>query len=285
MKKFYFNTITTHGMIEQDGIAYGYNDNNITSNMDTHCHDYYEMTYMNAGEAVQIINDKPYYVSKGSLIILSPKDCHSHHSLSKINPVNCNFQNTNMLSYIPDPAVFPIVIDLEPYFQQQIEHLLYLLMNEIDHHKPQHAKAAWNFLDSIFLLVSRNLNNTQRDLSASLENVLTYTIDHLRDVTFTDAVNVCGTSKGNFCRIFKKNFGKTFREFLVDLRIEQAKKLLLNTTHTLETIYKDCGYNNSRPFFLDFRKKCGMTPQQFRKLGRSALEEEKSTRTTFTPNT
>ena len=274
MHMYHFANVAERGMIFRDGIAFGYSNNNIISNLDTHTHDYYEMTYMCDGEAVQIINDKPHYVHKGSLIILSPNDNHSHHSLTKIVPLNCSFQSTKALSYLPNADAFPIVLELDEYFQQQIEHLFYLLMVEIKNDRSQHAKAEWNFLDSIFLLVSRNLTNSQQNLTSAMEQILSYTINHLQDIKFSDAAQIYGTSEGNFCRMFKKNFNMTFTEFVTNLRIEQAKKLLLNTQHKIEFIYKQCGYNNSRPFFMDFKKRCGVTPHQFRKQNKSLPQTE-----------
>lgn len=282
MRTFHLNDSENRGMIYRDGIAFGYSDNNIISNLSVHSHNYYEMTYMCDGEAIQIINDKPYYVRKGSLIILSPhKDCHSHHSLTKIIPLNCSFEKADMLSYFPNPSSFPIILNLDEYFQQQIEHLFYLLMEEMRNNRPQHAKAEWNFLDSIFLLVSRNLSNGSPNMNSSMEQAISYTINHLQDVKFADVAQIYGTSEGNFCRMFKKSFHMTFTEFVTNLRIEQSKKLLLNTHYKVETVYKQCGYNNSRPFFLDFKKRCGMTPLQFRKqyqgesdLGPSELQPE-----------
>lgn len=273
MRTFHLEDSENRGMIYRDGIAFGYSDNNIISNLSAHSHSYYEMTYMCDGEAVQIINNKPYYVHKGSLIILSPhKDYHSHHSLTKIVPLNCSFEKTDVLSYFPDPSVFPIVLDLDEYFQQQIEHLFYLLMVEIKNNRSQHAKAEWNFLDSIFLLISRNLSKGSPNMNSAMEQILSYTINHLQDVKFSDVAQIYGTSEGNFCRMFKKSFNMTFTEFVTNLRIEQAKKLLLNTQLKVESIYKQCGYNNSRPFFLDFKKRCGVTPHQFRKQNRNDSE-------------
>lgn len=56
------------------------------------------------------------------------------------------------------------------------------------------------------------------------------------------------------------------KEYLNDLRLKHAKKLLLETDLSTNEIAQMSGYENYSPFYLLFLKKIGMAPQEFRLL-------------------
>jgi AraC-like DNA-binding protein len=64
---------------------------------------------------------------------------------------------------------------------------------------------------------------------------------------------------------FKDNFGLTFQEYLMNLRCEKAKQLLLLTNHTMLDICLENGFSDIKYFNRGFLKKYGCTPKQYRK--------------------
>lgn len=67
-------------------------------------------------------------------------------------------------------------------------------------------------------------------------------------------------------QLFKKETGQGFLEYLTQIRMEQAKKLLINTQFKAYEISEMVGYNNPKYFSRAFYKYCGCTPTQFRNL-------------------
>ncbi|MFC4102662.1 response regulator [Paenibacillus xanthanilyticus] len=67
------------------------------------------------------------------------------------------------------------------------------------------------------------------------------------------------------CQLFKKNLGKTFSEYISELRIKKARKLLKQTNLSIEEIAIQTGYVEYYYFNKVFKKHCGMTPAKFRK--------------------
>ncbi len=66
-------------------------------------------------------------------------------------------------------------------------------------------------------------------------------------------------------QLFKAETGQLFSAYLNKIRIENAKKLLLNTNHTLSEVSLQCGYANISYFYNIFKKITGQTPSQYRK--------------------
>ncbi len=68
-----------------------------------------------------------------------------------------------------------------------------------------------------------------------------------------------------FSDYFKKHFSRGFTDYLTAVRIEKAKKLLLETDWNMELIAQQTGFSGSSYFIRAFRKSLHMTPAQYRK--------------------
>lgn len=68
-----------------------------------------------------------------------------------------------------------------------------------------------------------------------------------------------------FSTFFKEETGKTFVEYLTQVRMEKAKDLLLNTDRMLYAIAEQVGYENPAYFTVAFKKQTGLGPREFRK--------------------
>lgn len=71
-------------------------------------------------------------------------------------------------------------------------------------------------------------------------------------------------SKNSLYAYFKECYGKTVNEFIVDARMERAKQLLLNRSEPIYAVAESVGIDNHTYFCKLFKKKNGMTPNQYR---------------------
>lgn len=69
-------------------------------------------------------------------------------------------------------------------------------------------------------------------------------------------------------KIFKEDTGVTFKEFLTELRIESAKKLLRGGDVSLKEVGHKVGYNDTSYFIRSFKKHEGITPKDYQRLNR-----------------
>lgn len=67
-------------------------------------------------------------------------------------------------------------------------------------------------------------------------------------------------------RIFKEHFGITITNYLLQIRITHAKRLLRFTDLSIDKISRECGMNDANYFSRTFKKIEGITPGQFRKM-------------------
>lgn len=68
-----------------------------------------------------------------------------------------------------------------------------------------------------------------------------------------------------FSSYFKKNTGENFKNYLTDIRMREAAKLLRNTDYKAYEVANAVGYKNVRQFNENFRGKYGKSPNEYRK--------------------
>jgi two-component system response regulator YesN len=72
-------------------------------------------------------------------------------------------------------------------------------------------------------------------------------------------------SENYFSNVFTKETGKTFSQFLQEIRVEQAKRLLKEEEHYWTLIGEKVGFENPKYFTKVFKKYTGVTPKQYAK--------------------
>lgn len=78
--------------------------------------------------------------------------------------------------------------------------------------------------------------------------------------------SVAGLSPSHFCRMFRAATGKTFREYLRDIRIARAQDLLAGSYRTLTEIAIETGFYDLPHFDKVFVKEVGVSPRAFRSM-------------------
>ncbi|MCB9057773.1 MAG: helix-turn-helix transcriptional regulator [Calditrichae bacterium] len=99
-----------------------------------------------------------------------------------------------------------------------------------------------------------------------LEKLDNFLVNHYHEnITVSDASNLIGMNTSSFCRYFKKHTRMTFSDYLNQLRINYACRLLLNNTLSVSQICYEVGYNNISHFNRQFKRICKKTPQEYKK--------------------
>ena len=105
------------------------------------------------------------------------------------------------------------------------------------------------------------------------ENVYEKNMSVLRDyidyhfmthISVQDLCDLIKVSPQHLCRVFKECTGKRPTEYMNMVRIENAKKLLLSSEHSIETIALWCGFDNFNYFCKTFKKQENMTAKEYR---------------------
>lgn len=84
------------------------------------------------------------------------------------------------------------------------------------------------------------------------------------EITLNMVASHVGISPSYFSTIFRQETGKSFTEYLTEIRMEKAKELLRCTNKKTAEISFDIGYRDSHYFSYIFKKTQGVTPKEYR---------------------
>lgn len=87
----------------------------------------------------------------------------------------------------------------------------------------------------------------------------------LQNLSVTEAARRCGCSVRHFSRLFKARCGVTLLAKQIDLRLQRAQQLLLETDAKIITIAMDSGFQHLGLFTAMFKRRFGMTPSAWRR--------------------
>lgn len=111
----------------------------------------------------------------------------------------------------------------------------------------------------------QNAKKTNERDKRDIKAVLLFMRCHYGEtITLDDLVRQTYMSKYHFCHRFKQSTGMSPYQFLVRVRIENARKLLLNSDDSLDTIADKCGFGNAGSFIRHFKRITGRTPSELR---------------------
>lgn len=106
-----------------------------------------------------------------------------------------------------------------------------------------------------------NISEMQR-----MEKIYTYVLANYREeISLEKIAGIANLSISSFCRYFKIMTNKTFFEFLIEIRISNACRALVEDKLPIEVICYESGFNNVSNFYRHFNKVAGMTPFAYKK--------------------
>ncbi|WP_298237744.1 helix-turn-helix transcriptional regulator [uncultured Algibacter sp.] len=100
-----------------------------------------------------------------------------------------------------------------------------------------------------------------------MQNIFEYTMNNFqKEISLNTISEVANMTKNAFCKYFKKRTNKTYVQFLNELRIEHACKLLLsNKDLSVIQIAEQAGFNNMSNFNRQFKNLKNTSPSEFKK--------------------
>ncbi len=90
--------------------------------------------------------------------------------------------------------------------------------------------------------------------------------NYMKDVSLEEMAQIVELSPAYFSRLFKQVEGINYIDYLTQIRINNAKNMLKNTTVSVKTIAAEVGYGNEKYFRKLFKKEVGIRPSEYRKL-------------------
>lgn len=129
----------------------------------------------------------------------------------------------------------------------------------------KHKKAALVLLELLQYLYD-NFYGKKMPISKEAECMKKYIEEHIsQNIALKELSDLVYLSESQVIRSFKREFGLSPHEYSLNLKLEQAKKLLRNTTLMVREIAEYLGFCDAHYFSYIFKHKTGKTPLEYRR--------------------
>lgn len=245
-----------------------------------HYHPEFELTYIVKGSGYRIVGNTYEYFKEGDLVLLgsnlphtwtgkSNQASHSEaiviqfssemfHSLLvyeeaehvfnmlKDAAMGLNFKSTNEIVKKIDKVLS------SNRFEKIIN--LILLLNKL-------SKESYKIIspNSFHTIVSKKNESRINKVCLFIQH------NYNKKLTLQQLADLIHVTESNFCKFFKKTTGKTYTDYLNEIRINEACRLLELTEMTISEIVFEIGFENQSYFNRVFATKKKQTPSQYRK--------------------
>jgi AraC-like DNA-binding protein len=103
--------------------------------------------------------------------------------------------------------------------------------------------------------------------SGRIQKVKQYVADHYPEsLKLSDLAELVGMSPVSFSRFFHQRTGRTLSEYIVDIRLGFAARMLVDSAKNISEICYECGFNNLSNFNRIFKARRNCTPREFRAM-------------------
>lgn len=117
------------------------------------------------------------------------------------------------------------------------------------------------------VLSSSDMRQYTSENSDRIDVVLKYISDNYASyITLNDVSDVACMTTNSFCRFFKKMTNKSFTQFLNEVRIRNASRLLVQENLPVSEVCYIVGFNSITNFNKQFKQIMGATPRSYREI-------------------
>ena len=88
--------------------------------------------------------------------------------------------------------------------------------------------------------------------------------NYMDEIRLAQLADIAGMSPSAFSRFFKMHTGRNLSDYIIDIRLGFAARMLVDTNMSISEISFDCGFNNLSNFNRIFKRKKGCSPSEFR---------------------
>ena len=184
---------------------------------------------------------------------------------------------------------FPLVMDvgegIEPYFSDiykwvrtdkksksfhvrgALDTLIASLIDILNSDEPDDVKAEINGLEYNLEQIRKRVKKSTVQTDPRIQTVIDYImLNPTEEYTSDKLSGMAEVAETTFRRLFKEATGKTATEFIRQVRLTTAARLLLVSNDPVNCIAHDVGFEDANHFTRVFRQAFGMTPGRSRKM-------------------
>lgn len=251
-----------------------------------HLHPMYEIYYLQNGTRKIFLDDSIYILDKGDMVFIPMNTIH------KTSYVNDKAHERTTIIFndeaVPDiksstsQVSFKKIFYSEPVIhianihRDYIEGLLNRMLSEYEQGDDYSDINIKNCLQEliIFLIRYKQHKNSEHIQNIDMADTLMQKAaryirnNYMEELSLETVAAHFNISPTYFSRKFKSSTGFGYKEYLINVRIQEASNMLIETNESINEIALKCGFNDSDYFGNAFKRTKGISPLKYRKSNR-----------------
>jgi AraC-like DNA-binding protein/mannose-6-phosphate isomerase-like protein (cupin superfamily) len=259
-----------------------------------HHHDFIEIVFITKGKGIQVISNNEYEVSEGDIFILQGFQNHYFKNADKAEIINVMFDPVKSPRLISDEIKmldgYSALFILEPRYRNRMhfknmlhlnhvdlaksEYILNGMLNELQNKELGYEVFLKNKLEEIIIFLTRKYSQISIPKAKSLVRIgkaINFIENNFhQNIYIQQLADISFMSIRNFQRIFKDATSLSPNDYLLELRIQNASRLLTETDYAVYDVSDRVGITDWFYFSKAFKKKFGISPVKYRKQNKLA---------------
>jgi len=252
-----------------------------------HYHKQFELIYITKSKGIRFVGDSVSQFHPGDLVLVGPYLPHLwRNDPSYYNGDDSNKVKTIVLKFTDDfiaegtfnnPVFSSINTLLEKAkfgicFDKKLSDNLKKDFIDIIELEPAEQRIKllnllWrlSMADEQTVLSSTDMRQYANESLQRIDAIIKYISDnYASNISLEDVADVACMTTNSFCRFFKKMTNKSFTQFLNEVRVRNASRLLLENNLSVSDVCYLAGYNSITNFYKNFKDIIGCTPNNYR---------------------
>ena len=245
---------------------------------ESHCHSAVEIIMPVKGEVIYQVQDATYRVQADEVLIVPPNCVHGLSMNAGSARYLLLFEPDSIFSMrdmrlVEDLLQTPIYLSGQPELQEAVRSLLMQCINCYDRREFMWNTLCYSYLMQMYarlgqssLARSAQPRPEARRMEPEIVDSARLYIDQnfKKEIRLKTLADIAGMTPAAFSRFFRTRTGKTVSDYIIDIRLGYASRLLVDTHTSVSEICYSCGFNNISNFNRIFKKKKGCSPTAFR---------------------
>ncbi|MCR5083649.1 MAG: AraC family transcriptional regulator [Parasporobacterium sp.] len=254
-----------------------------------HSHESFEIAYILSGEVIHYIGGEVVSLKKGDLLFLAPSTMHcikndDINSIVITTIVRKKTFSDYFFNVIRQNNVISNFFSRGSSLKKESNYLIFNLGNDSfardcmlrmlyeEKYQKKHSESLQDALFATLIAYTIREYEDKCKISKTLnepEIVANQLIQYVKDyynsnISLETLSGVFHYSHDHISRLIKKSCGKSFSKLLADIRLENAVKLLEETSLSVSEISDNVGYLNVESFLRAFKNKYALSPSKYR---------------------
>ncbi|MBQ9099596.1 MAG: helix-turn-helix domain-containing protein [Clostridia bacterium] len=245
-----------------------------------HTHRYAELMLVLEGQAIDLIDGQEYHIQSGDVYVLYPGMLHEQREAKGYRYAIFKFDRETFITESDDLRGLPgfhLLFSMKSGSALRavadgatlaaVEPLARMMEQEMENASPESEPMVKHLFMAVVAILCRNCQPSVPSLRAYrqvIAQALGYMDTHYAEtVSLDDLATLTGYSRRHFTRLFRENMCCSAMEYLTELRLSAACRLL-KQNEPLTAVAACCGFSDAAALCHAFRRRFGVTPKAFR---------------------